>query len=87
VVPVITVDDARVRGPARIRDVLMHLACVRAVNAHRTDTIHVEWFQNLLANRPGLTHAQVAWTRALRVRTVTDALARGDRSRAGGEDK
>jgi hypothetical protein len=55
----------------------MHLACAGLVRAHWTDAIHEEWVRNLLADRPDLTRAQLARTRALMDRAVPDALVRG----------
>ena len=59
----------------------MHLACVRAVHARWTDTIHEEWTRNLLANRPDLTQAQLERTRALMERAVHAASVQDYESR------
>jgi hypothetical protein len=81
VAPVIAVYDACVLYPAPLRDLLMHLACIRAVHAHWTDAIQEEWTRNLLANRPDLTRAQLERTRALMERAVPGARVQSYESR------
>jgi hypothetical protein len=51
--------DANVLYPASVRDLLIRLARTGVVGARWTERIQDEWIQNLLANRPGLTAAQL----------------------------
>jgi hypothetical protein len=52
----------------------MELAMVGLFRAKWTDQIHDEWTRNVLANRPDLTAAKLARTRALMNAAVMDAL-------------
>lgn len=60
----VAVLDACVFYPAPIRDLLLHLADAGLYAPKWTATIHEEWVRNLLANRPDLTAAHLAKTRA-----------------------
>src|SRR5580700_413996 len=56
--------DACVLYPAPLRDFFMRLA-VKLYQPKWTDTIHEEWIESILANRPDLTRAQLTRTREL----------------------
>lgn len=69
--------DANVLYPAHLRDVLLRLALDGHFRPKWTDRIHDEWTRSLLAKRPDLTAAQLAYTReqmetAFPDATVTD---------------
>ena len=69
--------DACVLYPAPLRDLLMHLALTDLYRACWSDLIHDEWTRNVLANRPGLTLAQLNRTRQLMNAHVRDSLVFG----------
>jgi predicted nucleic acid-binding protein len=62
---VIVLLDASVLYPAPLRDLLMHLAQTTLFKARWSNLIHDEWTRNVLEDRPDLTAAQIARTRAL----------------------
>jgi predicted nucleic acid-binding protein len=66
--------DACVLYPAPIRDVLMHLALTDLYAARWSNTIHEEWIQAVLEDRPDLTRAQLERTRDLMNTHARDAL-------------
>lgn len=66
--------DANVLYPAELRNFLMHLALIGIFRAKWSAEVHEEWIRNLLANRPDLTHAQLARTRQLMDKAAPDAL-------------
>jgi predicted nucleic acid-binding protein len=66
--------DANVLYAAPVRDLLMELALSDLFRAKWTERINDEWIRHLLANRPDLTAAQLARTRALMQAHVRDCL-------------
>ena len=66
--------DASVLYAAPIRDLLLELALSDLFWAKWTEQINDEWIRHLLANRPDLTAAQLARTRALMHAHVRDCL-------------
>jgi hypothetical protein len=56
--------DANVLYSAFLRDVLLRLAAANLFRPYWSDRIHEEWTRNLLANRPDLSPAGIARTRA-----------------------
>lgn len=76
--PVYTVIyDACVLYPAPLRDLLLQLATARLFRARWTDEIHDEWIRNLLADRSDITPEQLARTRQLMNKAVSDCLIVG----------
>lgn len=69
--------DACVLYPAPLRDLLMHLAVVKVVQARWTDAIHDEWTRSVAANRPDLAPASLARCRKLMDEHVPDSLIAG----------
>ena len=69
--------DACVLYPAPLRDLLLQLALTDLFRARWSATIHDEWMRNVLLDRPDLTSAQLARTRALMDAAVPDALVVG----------
>lgn len=57
--------DANVLYPARLRDLLIRLAIAGLYQARWSEQILDECFDNLLEDRPDLTHDQLARTRRL----------------------
>lgn len=66
--------DASVLYAAPLRDLLLELALFDLFHAKWTERIHDEWISHLLANRPDVTAAQLARTRALMHAHVRDGL-------------
>jgi predicted nucleic acid-binding protein len=66
--------DASVLYAAPVRDLLLELALSDLFRAKWTERINEEWSRNLLLNRPDLTEAQLARTRALMQAHVRDCL-------------
>ena len=66
--------DASVLYAAPVRDLLLELALSDLFRAKWTEQINDEWMSHLLANRPDLTAAQLARTRALMQAHVRDCL-------------
>ncbi|HLM67328.1 MAG TPA: PIN domain-containing protein [Longimicrobium sp.] len=56
--------DANVLYSAFARDVLLRLAAVHLFRPYWSERIHEEWTRNLLADRPDLSPASIARTRA-----------------------
>lgn len=75
--PPIVVYDANVLYPATLRDLLMHLAIIGALEARWTNAIHDEWMRNVLANRPDLSRERIERTRDLMNAAVPDCLVTG----------
>jgi hypothetical protein len=75
--PQVVLHDACVLYPAPLRDLLMRLALTDIYRACWTERIHDEWTQNLLRQRPDLTAADLARTRALMNAHVLDSLVAG----------
>ena len=73
--------DANVLYPAHLRDVLLWLAVGGLYRPRWSDRIHDEWTRNLLAKRPDLTAAQLAYTRAEMKRAFPDADVAADLDR------
>jgi predicted nucleic acid-binding protein len=69
--------DASVLYAAPVRDLLLELALSELFRAKWTEQINDEWIRHLLANRPDLTAAQLARTRALMQAHVRDCLVEG----------
>ena len=63
--PIVALLDANVLYPAPLRDFLLRLADAEFFRPCWSEEIHEEWMRNLSANRPDLTHTQIARTRAL----------------------
>ena len=55
----------------------MHLTLAEVFHAKWTDTIHDEWIESLLVNRPDLKREQLERTRTLMNSHVRDALVKG----------
>ena len=66
--------DASVLYAAPVRDLLLELALSALFQAKWTERINAEWIRHLLANRPDLTAAQLARTRALMQAHVRECL-------------
>jgi predicted nucleic acid-binding protein len=66
--------DASVLYAAPVRDLLLELALSDLFRAKWTERINDEWISHLLANRPDLTAAQLARTRALMHAHIRDCL-------------
>ena len=69
--------DACVLYPPTLRNLLMWLAAGGIYRPRWSDAIHEEWIRNVLADRPGITPAQLARTRDLMDRTDALALVTG----------
>lgn len=69
--------DACVLYPAALRDLLMRLAVHELIRARWTETIHEEWINAVLRERPDLTRAQVERTRRLMDQHALDSLVEG----------
>lgn len=69
--------DASVLYPAPLRDLLMHLAATELFRARWTNTIHDEWIESLLRNRPELSRQRLERTRDLMNDVVLDCLVEG----------
>ncbi len=65
--------DASVLYCAPLRDLLMHVALAELFRAKWSETIHEEWINALLRQRPDLRRAQLERTRELMNRAVLDA--------------
>jgi len=61
----IAVYDACVFYPGSLRDLLLHLAHVKAVHARWSDDIHDEWIRSALRDRPNLQREQLETTRKI----------------------
>ena len=66
--------DASVLYPAPVRDLLLSLAVADLFTAKWTTDIEREWLENLLANRPDLTRAQLERTCALMSKAIPDSM-------------
>jgi len=66
--------DASVFYAAPVRDLLLELALSNLFRAKWTERINDEWIRHLLVNRPDLTAAQLARTRALMAAHVRDGV-------------
>lgn len=73
--------DANVLYPARLRDLLIRLAIAGLYQARWSEQILDECFDNLTADRPDLTDAQLARTRRLMTTALPDAAVTGYESR------
>jgi hypothetical protein len=69
--------DANVLYPARLRDLLMHLALRRLFEPRWSKRVHEEWITAVLHDRSDLTAAQLERTRRLMQETIDDALVCG----------
>lgn len=69
--------DANVLYSAFLRDVLLRLAAAGLFLPYWTERIHDEWIRNLLANRPDISSAVLARTRAGMDRYFPGALVLG----------
>ena len=69
--------DACVLYPPVLRNLLMWLAAGGVYRPRWSNLIHEEWIRNVLADRPGITPAQLARTRDLMNRTDALALVTG----------
>ena len=74
----VAVLDANVLYPAHLRDVLLWLGIGGFYRPRWSARIHDEWTRNLLANRPALTPAQLAYTRGEMDRAFPDACVEAD---------
>jgi hypothetical protein len=66
--------DSCVPYPARLRDLLLSLAAVGLFRPIWSDMIHEEWINNVLANPPELTRAQLGATRSAMDRAFSRGL-------------
>lgn len=66
--------DACVLYPAPVRDLLLWLARTNLFRARWTESIHREWVENLLRNRPELERSRLQRTCALMDAAVEDCL-------------
>lgn len=66
--------DANVLYPAPLRDLLIELALVGHFRAKWSNSIHEEWIENLLGNRPDLKRADLEKTRSAMDAAVLDCL-------------
>jgi PIN domain len=69
--------DANVLYPARLRDLLMHLAMRRLFRPRWSARVHEEWITAVLHDRPDLTAAQLQRTCRLMDDNIDDALVGG----------
>jgi len=69
--------DACVLYPADYRDLLLHLAAAGAFRPLWSPDVQQEWAQNLLLERPDLTHEQLEHTRNQMNRAFPSACVRG----------
>lgn len=69
--------DANVLYPARLRDLLIRLAIAGLYQVRWSEQILDECFDNLLEDRPDLTHDQLARTRRLMTIALPDAVVTG----------
>lgn len=81
--PVTAVYDANILYPAPLRDLFIRLAQAGLIQAKWTDTIHNEWMRNVLKNRPELSPARLARTKALMDDAVRDCLVSGHEALIG----
>jgi predicted nucleic acid-binding protein len=75
--PPVVLLDACTLYPAALRDVLMRLAVHRLIRARWTDTIHDEWIEAVLRNRPDLSRERLRRTRELMDLHAEDSLVTG----------
>ncbi len=75
--PIIAVYDANILYPAPLRDLFIRLAQASLVRAKWTETIHDEWFRNVLKDNPRLSPERLARTRSLMNQAVRDCLVIG----------
>ena len=75
--PVTAVYDANILYPAPLRDLFIRLAQTGLVQARWTETIHDEWFRNVLKDNPQLSAERLARTRTLMNDAVRDCLVTG----------
>jgi predicted nucleic acid-binding protein len=66
--------DANVLYPAPLRDLLIELALTGHFRAKWSNSIHDEWINNLLKNRPDLTFSDLDKTRKAMNNAVSDCL-------------
>jgi predicted nucleic acid-binding protein len=69
--------DANVLYPARLRDLLMHLALRRLFQPRWSARVHEEWMTAVLSDRSDLTVSQLQRTRGLMEENIKDALVDG----------
>ena len=69
--------DACVLYPPSLRDLLMWLASVEAYAPRMTEAIHAEWIRNVLADKQGVTPAQLDRTRRLMNQVAPDCVVSG----------
>jgi len=69
--------DANVLYPARLRDLLMHLALRRLFQPRWSARVHEEWMAAVLSDRSDLTVSQLQRTRGLMEENIKDALVDG----------
>src|SRR5688500_11622711 len=73
----VVVLDANVLYSAVLRDFLVRLAIVGAMQARWTNEVHEEWIRNVLVNRPDLSRERIERTRDLMNSAVRDSLVTG----------
>jgi hypothetical protein len=71
---IVALVDANVFYSAALRDLMMQLALAGLYRPRWTRRIEEEWTRGLLANRPDISKAQLAVTRALMRRAVPNSL-------------
>lgn len=69
--------DACVLYPSSLRHLLMNLASRGVVEAHWSDTIHEEWINSLLNDRPDLSREKLNRTRKQMDESVAGGLVSG----------
>ena len=69
--------DANVLYQATVRSVLIELARVKVFRPLWSERVHQEWTAALIRDRPDLSQAQIARTRALMEAHVDDAMVTG----------
>jgi predicted nucleic acid-binding protein len=69
--------DANVLYPAELRNFLMHLALTGLFRATWSASVHEEWIEALLRNRPDLSREKLERTRMLMDKHAEDALVTG----------
>ncbi len=74
---VTAVYDANVLYPAPLRDLFIRLAQAGLVRGRWSETIHEEWFRNVLNDNPQLSAGRLARTRALMNEAVRDCMVTG----------
>lgn len=75
--PLTAVYDANILYPAPLRDLFIRLAQAGLVRARWTETIHDEWFRNVLKDNPQRSPERLARTRTLMNEAVRECLVTG----------